>query len=436
MNWLSLVKQHYETHINALRRHVSGQLVIQFTDQCNARCPQCGMRVTEPFKRSKLAVTDVKTIINQAAQVGVKVISFTGGEPFIYLDDLVELIHYAKQAGITFIRTGTNGFLFKNPEAPDFTERIHRLAKTLADTPLRNLWISIDSSCTETHEAMRGFNGSIAGIKKALPILHHYGIYPSANLGINWNISQETQELLKKKWLFTGESDESAYLVLFEKTFQRAFQQFYSVVIDMGFTMVNTCYPMSVESSQTELDLDAVYAASSTDDVVRFSQKERHLLFKVLMNIIPQFRSKIRIFSPLCSLYSLMMQYIGHPEFPYPCRGGIEFFFIDAKSGNTYPCGYRGNENLGKFGDIDWKHMHCEKKCIRCDWECFRDPSELLGPVFDGLSSPLTLMDKYKNRKEYYKIWLNDVLYMVACDFFNGRRPPDFEKLKQFSKKI
>ena len=40
--------------LSLLRGRVPGQLVIQYTDACNARCPQCGMRTTERYLRSKL----------------------------------------------------------------------------------------------------------------------------------------------------------------------------------------------------------------------------------------------------------------------------------------------------------------------------------------------------------------------------------------------
>jgi hypothetical protein len=34
---------------------------------------------------------------------------------------------------------------------------------------------------------MGGLNGVIKGIEKALPIFHKHGIYPAANLGINFS---------------------------------------------------------------------------------------------------------------------------------------------------------------------------------------------------------------------------------------------------------
>jgi len=184
-----------------------------------------------------------------------------------------------------------------------------RMAESLAATPLRNLWISIDSAVPEVHEKMRGFPGVIRGIEKALPIFHQFGIYPSANLGINRNMG--------------GES-------------------------------------------------------------------------------------------------------------PYPCLGGKDFFFIDARDGNTYPCGYRGHENFGKLCDPQFGPPENPAPCRRCDWECFRDPSELFGPLLQARSDPLSLASEIRRDPLFYRLWIDDLRYYRACDWFDGRKAPSFRKLRIF----
>ncbi|MBC2712084.1 MAG: 4Fe-4S cluster-binding domain-containing protein, partial [Desulfosarcina sp.] len=78
-----------------LNNRIPGQVVIQITDRCNARCPQCGMRSTESFTRSTLGTDPIKRMIDAAARKGVQAVSFTGGEPLLDFNRLVELIHYA-----------------------------------------------------------------------------------------------------------------------------------------------------------------------------------------------------------------------------------------------------------------------------------------------------------------------------------------------------
>ncbi len=408
-----------------LRRRIPGQLVIQMTDRCNARCPQCGMRATEPFPRSSLSPDQIRQIIDAAARKKVQALSFTGGEPLLLLDDLLDLIRYAGAAGIPYLRTGTNGFHFTGSDRPGFEQKVHRLAERLARTPLRNFWISIDSALPEVHERMRGFPGVIRGIEKALPIFHSYGLYPSANLGINRNLSEETMKAVLRNGNGRGMSPEDFY-----GAFQSAFRSFYRRIIDLGFTIVNSCYPMSVEAADGELS--AVYAASASDAVVKFTPGEKALIFKALMDTIPEYRSEIRIFSPRTSLHTLWKQYSGNGSRPYPCRGGIDFFFIDSRDGNTYPCGYRGRENLGRFHEVDLNSRSADINCLECDWECFRDPSELFGPLLQGLSSPLALAGKCHRDAGFFSLWMDDLKYYRACGLFDGRTPPDYHRMQRF----
>ncbi|MBN1850649.1 MAG: radical SAM protein [Deltaproteobacteria bacterium] len=424
----SLTSQAFSLWKSLRQGRVPGQLVIQITDQCNATCPQCGMRATASFPRNTLKTDDVKRILDKAVERGIKIVSFTGGEPFLQLETLVTLISHAGNIGIEHIRTGTNGFLFLNSDKPRFQQKVKIIAEKLATTKLRNLWISVDSADPSVHETMRGFPGVIRGIERALPVFHSFGIYPSANLGINRNIGGTSTSSIS---ISTNSRDEEA--AYFYESFRNAFRRFYKFIIDMGFTMVNSCYPMSLDDPQPESQLKAIYGATSQENVVKFSDAERVLLFRALFDIIPEYRTKIRIFSPRSSLYALCRQYEGFPSFPYPCRGGKDFFFIDSKDGNTYPCGYRGQENLGKFWDMIWPAASNGSGCRLCDWECFRDPSELFGPLLLGSSLPGSLIRALKNDLHRFRLWLEDVRYYRACDFFDGRRAPKLKQLHRFA---
>ncbi len=409
--------------LTVLNGSIPRQLVLQYTDRCNAGCPQCNMRVNNSFKRSRLDIDVVKRIIDVAAKNRFRAVSFTGGEPLLYLDDLAALIRYAGKAGIRFIRTGANGFFFANPDRPSFTRQAHHIASALADTPLRNFWISMDSAAPDVHEQMRGLPGVVAGIEKALPIFHSHGVFPSVNLGINRNAAGLRLQPRKNM------TPERLY-----ETWKRIFRTFYRRVVDMGFTIVNTCYPMgAMDDPAASGGLSAVYAATSTDDIVNFSRTEKAVLFKALYDVIPAFRSEIRIFSPLISLRALQRQYAGEPDAARSCHGGIDFFFIDAANADVYPCGYRGDENLGKFWSEAWKTQDKTVRCVACDWECFRDPSELFGPLLRAATDPIGFVKHIKDDPGFGR-FIDDVLYYRACDLFDGRKPPNDKKLRRFKR--
>ncbi len=378
------------------------------------------MRRTETFPRSTLGFDAAKRIIDAAALRGVRALSFTGGEPLLYLDEIAALIDHATVAGIPCVRTGTNGFLFMNSDGPDFEQRVAEVAERLARTKLYTFWISIDSAVTEVHEQMRGLPGVIKGIETALPIFHEHGIYPSANLGINRNICGFSG----------GRFTDAEALYLY---FRLSFSTFYRYVENLGFTTVNACYPMGSESNPDPER--AVYKATSKANVVSFSDAEKRAVFQALFDSIPAFRSRLRIFTPRSALFALMRQYSGSACATYPCRGGREFFFVEARSGDTFPCGYRGEENLGKFWDLDTRKGNVQA-CRKCDWECFRDPSELFGPIEDLLARPGQFLLKLARDRESLRLWYEDIRYYQACDFFNGRIPPNHRKLSRFEQSI
>lgn len=386
---------------------IPGQVIIQYTDRCNATCPQCNMRRTSDFQRHKIPKEEVIKIIDACSKNSVQALSFTGGETFLYQDELLELIKYATSKGIPLIRTGTNAFFLMNYEAPDFDYKINKLAEDLAKTNLRNLWISIDSMDPDTHEKMRGLPGVIKGIEKALPIFHKNGIYPAANLGINRNTGGEGKIPSKME-------DEKHFYYCFRE----AFKGFYDFVIGLGFTMTNVCYPMNIEKSE-ENGTNPIYGASSPTNIVSFNSQEKVQIFSALKDTIIEYRDKIKIFTPLVSLYSLIKEYQGDLSYPKACRGGVDFFFIDSNTINAYPCGFRGDESFGKYYNIDMATIDKNPYCKLCDWECFRDPSEQIGFLIDILQNPIKAI---KNRdKEYRKLWIKDLLYYKKCNFFDGR---------------
>lgn len=342
---------------------------------------------------------------------------------------MAALITRAGQAGIQYTRTGTNGFLFRNHDKPDFLDRIRKLAETLADTPLRNFWVSIDSAHPATHEKMRGFGGVIQGIAKAIPVFHEYGIYPTANLGLNRNLGGTLPTALTKGIVSKDELDD------FISCVNNGLDGFLRHVENMGFTIVNFCYPMSTDNTD---GLSAVYAASSPEHIVNFTHLEKAGLFTSMLDTLPRFRSKLRIFTPLSSVYTLRELSVNQSEepaiTPFPCRGGLDYFFIPATNGKAYPCGYRGDDCMGSL-DNAVRQRDPKKQCTLCDWECFRDPSELFGPFLHGISSPLTLFTKYRRDKNYYRLWRDDIRYYRACEYFNGRKNLHAAKLKKYGLK-
>ncbi|OLN28065.1 Radical SAM domain heme biosynthesis protein [Desulfovibrio sp. DV] len=399
------------------RRGRPRQVVLQLTDRCNARCVQCGMNVANVGPRGDMDGDTAKRIIDHCARLGVSALSFTGGEPFLTGPLLYELLAYAGRAGIKYLRTGTNGYRFAHPEAPDFRDRVTGLAERLANTPVRNFWISLDSADAGVHEANRGFPGMVEGIRQALPIFHAHGLYPTANLALTR--------------LLTGETAlEAASEAQFYEKACHGLSVFFQTTADLGFTMANCCYPMS--DADQEKGTQAVYAATAADARVTFADWEKRALFRAVLDTVPRHRGQLRIFTPRCAVSSLVRHYSGDGAGGRPCLGGVSFFYVD-RFGNSFPCGYRGSENLGPFWDLGEDGLDGKAHCRACDWECFRDPSELLGPLGDLAAGPAGWLSLARGDVSQLGLWLSDVRYFAACGQFDGRRPPDGPRLARYA---
>ena len=131
-------------------------VVWNCTRTCNLKCMHC-YAGSDAQKYDQLSTDEAKAMIDDLAAFGAPVLLFSGGEPCVR-PDLVELMHYAKDAGMRVV-ISTNGTLI-TPE----------LAKQFAEVGLSYVGVSIDGS-RETHDEFRGMDGaferSLAGLANA-----------------------------------------------------------------------------------------------------------------------------------------------------------------------------------------------------------------------------------------------------------------------------
>jgi pyruvate-formate lyase-activating enzyme len=139
-------------------RPVGSRLWLYTNFDCNLSCDYCCVRSSPEAPRRALGIERVRRITTEAAELGVKEIYVTGGEPFM-VPDIGEILLACAAAAPTIVLT--NGMLFAG----------RRLA-TLRALPRGRITfqISLDSPTPERHESHRG-KGTWArtwkGIEKA-----------------------------------------------------------------------------------------------------------------------------------------------------------------------------------------------------------------------------------------------------------------------------
>lgn len=125
------------------------------TNACNMYCDHCyrdaGCKATD-----ELNTVEAKTLLDQIAKAGFKIMIFSGGEPLMR-PDIVELVAHAKSLGLRSV-FGTNGTLITLD-----------MARKLKAAGAMGMGISLDSLDKEKHNTFRKFpnawEGAVQGMR-------------------------------------------------------------------------------------------------------------------------------------------------------------------------------------------------------------------------------------------------------------------------------
>jgi len=125
-------------------RPVGSRLWLYTNFDCNLHCDYCCVRSSPSAPRRELGLARIQRITREAAQLGVKEIFVTGGEPFL-LEDIGDILLSCATAAPTTVLT--NGMLFAG-----------RRIESLQALPRNRivLQISLDSPTPDLHDLHRG----------------------------------------------------------------------------------------------------------------------------------------------------------------------------------------------------------------------------------------------------------------------------------------
>jgi MoaA/NifB/PqqE/SkfB family radical SAM enzyme len=123
---------------------VGSRLWLYTNFDCNLHCDYCCVRSSPTAPRRELGLARVQQITREAAELGVKEIFVTGGEPFL-LEDIGDILLACAAAAPTTVLT--NGMLFAGRR----TEILQALPRDRIV-----LQISLDSPTPKLHDLHRG----------------------------------------------------------------------------------------------------------------------------------------------------------------------------------------------------------------------------------------------------------------------------------------
>ncbi len=192
-------------------------LNYSITFRCNLDCKYCGVsRLENNYADEELSAEDIGRLLRDPKLKRLKVITITGGEPFLKDDFEQILLEFQKSLSPRVFHITTNGFL---------TDKIVESVAFLKSQGLRmEIKISIDD-IAHSHDALRNKEGSF---KRAVETMQRLrGAFSSKELGIginqtifpeNYSSIQDVKKLakslgvnyrgfvgLKKRPLYTGD---------------------------------------------------------------------------------------------------------------------------------------------------------------------------------------------------------------------------------------
>ena len=148
-----------------IQPHTLSELWFHTGTACNLACPFCLEGSKPGDKRlDRVTLADVKPFIDEAHELGVRQLSFTGGEPFI-VRDLARILDYGLDVAPCLVLTNGTDALIK---------RLHQLEPLRAKLHALSLRVSIDYPDPSRHDAGRG-PGMFAKSLAALGMLHARG---------------------------------------------------------------------------------------------------------------------------------------------------------------------------------------------------------------------------------------------------------------------
>ena len=146
-----------------LKQPVLRSVELAINYECNAKCDMCYARDLLDAKRANMTVEQIKSIWDQAHELGAVHVNITGGEPLLR-KDICEIVKALKPKS-TLVSIVTNASLIDE-------EKI----KALKKAGLSYLQISLDSVDAKKHDDLRKIPGLHEKTIRAVELCKKYGI--------------------------------------------------------------------------------------------------------------------------------------------------------------------------------------------------------------------------------------------------------------------
>ncbi len=276
------------------------------TNRCVLKCPHCYRDASRPLP-DELSTDECIRLIDELHKSNTRILVFSGGEP-LTRQDILELIRYASSLKIS-TALATSGLPLNE-----------QVINKLADSGLKYIAISLDSSKPEIHDRFRGIPGLWNHVVGLLKIIREYNI----DIQINFTLCRLNLDDVKEIIDLCLKYDVKNLHIFHIVPVGRAIKYYEDIKLDMK-TVLRVC-------------LEAIkYGIDKVN---------------VKPTCIPQFWPYLKLTDPDLFKKISRGRSIG-------CIAGISYMYISPR-GDVYPCPYTpytvGNVRKNTLLDI----VRCE----------------------------------------------------------------------------
>jgi pyrroloquinoline quinone biosynthesis protein E len=159
-------------------------LLCEVTYRCPLQCPYCSNPVDFALTGRELTTEQWKSVLRQAAELGVIQVHFSGGEPLLRRD-LLQLIALAHELGL-YTNISTGGTLLTPA-----------LVRGLKEAGLDSIQLSFQGAEPELADRVSGHRGACAKKLEAAAWIHEVGLPLTVNVVLHRQNLDQIREILE-----------------------------------------------------------------------------------------------------------------------------------------------------------------------------------------------------------------------------------------------
>ncbi len=317
---------------------------VEITRNCVLNCKHCS--AADKREGEELSEAEIKNIISDSVQMGLQKVGFTGGEPFLEYEKLINLIAFSSELNMKDIHIHTNGTQIKSNQVCEL-EKYHP-----------KISISFLGSNAETHDRFTGLPGSFNSTLDSFKMLSGTTLNPTA----------------------------------------------YFVPIKSNFMELNDLVKIILNSGGKKLRLLALSPTGRCRDNWKdliLNGQQREQVNEMINTILKQKSIQIDVGFCSSSIFPICTKLEGHGS----CMGGRDRCHIDAY-GNVFPCtaasgqenliaGNLKNETIKQIWEtsnilLKYRKAKPRNECQLCnvDWKCWGKCKVVASYLSGDLTSP------------------------------------------------